>query len=835
MRKINFIALPQPQVHLNPIFEYSTKVNMSIKKIDSIKNMAVFKDFRWDSSVRNKNNILLFQTINILYGRNYSGKTTLSRIFRALETGSISECKYGSPEFQLSFDNGSSVTQIDLNGHGRVIRVFNEDFVKENLQFIVDDEKEIKSFAILGEDNARLEKEIEHYEAELGNEQEKTGLVGKLLDAENKFNAAKTDFSRKSKKLNDKLKHKANNSETGIKHNSIFGHPNYNITKIKGDIDAVANDSYSPLSDEEIIQFKTLLNEEPKNEINKSVAFELKYSDIAVKSKDLIQKKIQASDQIQEWLEDTNLAKWVESGREFHEGKREFCAFCGSHHPSEHWHALWGKLDKHFNLESKKLEGEIDGVISSIKGEKSRIPNLLKIRNSEFYSSFSDDLENLSSQFEIQTKIYCENLEFLERRLEERKNDIFTPLKSKVPKSNEQGLNEIRESYEDLRKKSNQTTSRLEAQQSNARNALRLHEVFKFITDIKYDDECKAIENLKKKKVQTENSKTVAQTEVKTKRAKIDDLKAQLKDESKGAERVNYFLNSNFGHPSLSLKAIEDTSGDTSSGYRFEVIRNGKKAFHLSAGERSLIAFCYFIAKLEDIETKGNQPIIWIDDPISSLDANHIFFVYSLISTEIVDPENYENGGQNNEQNRFKQLFISTHNLEFLKFLKRLSGENNPSKCYFIIARSEEISEILLMPKHLKEYVTEFNYLFHQIYKCAYAQIQDNDNYDCFYSFGNNARKFLEAFLYFKYPNNKDEHEKFKCFFGNDELAFSLTNRINNEYSHLAGVIERSVSPVEVPEMQKVARFILRKIKENDEEQYSALLDSIGVENNSLT
>ncbi|MEB3733722.1 AAA family ATPase [Halopseudomonas pachastrellae] len=32
-----------------------------------------------------RQNIAEFKKINILYGRNYSGKTTLSRIFRALE------------------------------------------------------------------------------------------------------------------------------------------------------------------------------------------------------------------------------------------------------------------------------------------------------------------------------------------------------------------------------------------------------------------------------------------------------------------------------------------------------------------------------------------------------------------------------------------------------------------------------------------------------------------------------------------------------------------------------------------------------------------------------
>lgn len=86
---------------------------------------------------------------------------------------------------------------------------------------------------------------------------------------------------------------------------------------------------------------------------------------------------------------------------------------------------------------------------------------------------------------------------------------------------------------------------------------------------------------------------------------------------------------------------------------RFEVMRDGKKAYHLSEGECSLLAFCYFLAKLDDIETRDSKPIIWIDDPISSLDGNHIFFIYSLLNAGIVST------------GIFKQLFISTHNLDF--------------------------------------------------------------------------------------------------------------------------------------------------------------------------
>ena len=630
-------------------------MSSEIRKLESIKNMAVFKDFQWASSIRDDgNNVAEFKRINILYGRNYSGKTTLSRIFRALETGSISD-KYSSPEFQLAFDDGSTVTQNSLTSHDQVVRVFNEDFVRDNLSFIVDDEQTINSFAILGEDNTKLEKDIEKHEAELGSEEDKSGLLGEFLDADENFQKALKDHGNRSSELEEKLRDKANKAGTGIKHNKSFGDANYNVTKMKVDISTVTKDTYYPLTDEQVDKFRQLLREEPKPEISESSSFNLQYNEITSKAKELIEKKIQASDPIQELLNDAALATWVRTGRGHHLEKRDKCAFCGSDLPED----LWEKLDKHFSQESEELRQALETLLGSIERERSRVPSLLKIENSRFYSNFTADLDSLAEQLSTLSTSYIESLDSIKEQVEKRKEDIFTPLEFGAPESVEGGLNAVRESYEKLRNKSNQLTASLSNNQSEARTSLRLHEVYTFISDINYGDERTAIEALDKALRTAEEVKSAIKKKVDVKREDIAKLKAQLKDESKGADRVNDYLNNFFGHQFLSLKAIEEAPGDSSSGYRFEVTRNDKKAFHLSEGECSLIAFCYFMAKLEDIETKGNQPIIWIDDPISSLDANHIFFVYSLINAKIVKPEIYKDGDEEKERDRFKQLFIS--------------------------------------------------------------------------------------------------------------------------------------------------------------------------------
>lgn len=279
---------------------------------------------------------------------------------------------------------------------------------------------------------------------------------------------------------------------------------------------------------------------------------------------------------------------------------------------------------------------------------------------------------------------------------------------------------------------------------------MRLKEVSDYLVTIRYPEQISAIVNIRSKLDKVESEKNRIVKDIFHREELIASKKRELNDEEKGAKKVNEYLNDFFGHRYLTLEAKKDeVAEDESKQIRFEVIRDGKKAYHLSEGECSLLAFCYFLAKLNDITTKGSMPIIWIDDPISSLDGNHIFFVYSLINAEIVS------------EGRFEQLFVSTHNLDFLKYLKRLNGkfidtdgkQKDYQKDYFVINRQDKISTIKVMPKYLKKYVTEFNYLFHQIYKCAKIDSIDDTNYTIFYNFGNNARKFFEVYLYYRYPD----------------------------------------------------------------------------------
>jgi wobble nucleotide-excising tRNase len=220
------------------------------------------------------------------------------------------------------------------------------------------------------------------------------------------------------------------------------------------------------------------------------------------------------------------------------------------------------------------------------------------------------------------------------------------------------------------------------------------------------------------------------------------------------------------------------------------------------------------MTKLKSSTNILDKPIIWIDDPISSLDSNHIFLVYSLIRAEVVEKGEYE------------QLFVSTHNLNFLKYLKRITGKNKDKNLGFYLIEKNIFSEIHIMPEYLREYTTEFNYLFEKIYDCA----KQNNKAD-YYGFANNARKFIEILMFFNYPNHEDNETltKLKRYFDDDSQSAFFIDRINNEYSHLSGSLERGEIVVDVPEIQRSANLILDKIKEKNHDQYAALEKSIGI------
>ncbi|MCJ0597538.1 AAA family ATPase, partial [Enterococcus cecorum] len=423
------------------------------------------------------------------------------------------------------------------------------------------------------------------------------------------------------------------------------------------------------------------------------------------------------------------------------------------------------------------------------------------------FNDSAADIQNINKDIRNVISDRKEALKTLESKIFEKQRDIFS--KIEINDLNWSDFSEIQVEIDSLYNSTIKQIEQFEDRKIKSIDFLRRYyivkefpiseftklsnEVDKLEEDI--DEEFKEQKKLKEEKEKFEQD--------------IIELERSLKSESEAVKRINMILQNSLSHSEISLGSVDDEEG-----IYFEVSRNEARAYNLSEGEKSLIAFAYYIARLESLSTEEkSKTILFIDDPISSLDENNIFYIYNLIFCLL-------------EKKEFLQYFLSTHNLDFLKYTNKFSVK----KDYYLIEKTKEAentpsrSYIKKLPKYLSNKVTEFVFLFEQIYRVATEEENEN-NFSVFYNFPNNGRKFIETLLYFKYPDYKTKNDdKINSYFGNENAAF--IQRINNEYSHGEDRFDRTRNPINTSEFMHDARIILSALYQNDPEQFKSFLNN---------
>ncbi|RYE16837.1 MAG: hypothetical protein EOP45_16775 [Sphingobacteriaceae bacterium] len=238
-----------------------------IQKIN-IKKFGIFSSYKWNSNISGDTT---FNLLNIIYGRNYSGKTTLSRIFRCIEKQKLHR-HHLDGDFAIDCQDGKSITHITLDAplEENQVRVYNTDFVSENLSWIHNEDGLILPFTILGAKNIEIDNEIKQITKELGSSTT-DGLLFNLTNLQDKhrlgvkkINSLKTDLEGKLKfKANDKIKLDKN----------LFlassGKKTYNIRDIEAEIESIkTNFPSSLLNPVQKEDRKKFLTEEPRPFVN---------------------------------------------------------------------------------------------------------------------------------------------------------------------------------------------------------------------------------------------------------------------------------------------------------------------------------------------------------------------------------------------------------------------------------------------------------------------------------------------------------------------------------------------------------------------------------------
>lgn len=761
-----------------------------IRRINKIKNLGVFEDYVRSGDLQD------FREKNILYGWNYSGKTSLSRLFSYLNKDVVFDDDYQNVEFEIELTDGTKITQQNKNDKPLSVKVFNSDFVRDNLRFDSDDKKITGITFDVGE-NVTIRKEIEenNHKIEKGNQKKNSNRA--YIDRLNEFDNKITNEARRIK-------------------NECF---NSLIEFNKGHFKSVLSTLQSPISQYTDIDANKLsqIKSDALAQDTKAViyiqkpitSFDVLLSEVTAICQSTPTQNIE--DKI---LSDNDFYNWVKAGLEVYIHKTpkiDTCAFCGQPLPNKRIEYL----NAFYSNEAAKLKSKIDVVKQRINEEKLKFTNLewsTKSSN-DIVDSYKDSYQTLKEGYRKLKDNYCALLDMLNIRLDQKSNSLFVGISvGDIDSSAKTQIENWVYEVEQIFKNHNNIVNNFAANRNAARDKYKKYLVAVFIENERY------YEIERKSKIETEGQARFDKI-INALEEKNLHLTAQLKSIVKGKEKFEDFIKHFLNRNDISIEVTDDN--------KFQIKRGTHLAKNLSEGEKTAIAFAHFMVMLDSIGGEMQNQIVFIDDPISSLDANHIAQISSLINTFFFR-KGLDGSNPDKYCNYFMQLFISTHNFEFFSFLndannlkkkKKINGQEEPSlEKYFIKRINDTKSIITKMPNAFGKCKSEYVYLFSEIDKFKQGGCQEEDGY----MMPNIIRRFLEIYTLIKLPGSHDEIDnRIKILYPNfDEL------KILHNFSHFTS-FERVVKHSEI--IQKLPDIVddLYKILEQDEKHLKSLYEGI--------
>lgn len=676
-----------------------------LKRIQRVKGLGVFGDYTSDANTSE------FGAKNLIYGWNYSGKTTLSRLISLLER---KELPPDLPPFSFIIDaEGGTITEANYSTSPIQARVFNSDFISENLNFVG---SSLKPILLLGADSEQAQKKIDKLEEELKSVRAASKQKSATIAANKKaLDSAKTTASAHIK------------STMGIV--EAFG-----STQLDKQITLARINLANFALGDQVLQGKLALaraKAEDKLPPLSPVSLTLNLESLMADLSALLAKIPDMSRTIEHLVQNPNIESWVQSGASLHAGK-DRCEFC----ESPLLESRLAQLAAHF---SKDLSNHKQ----SLSDFKTRLANATLSyeapKDAEvepaYRSSLAAEIATLKQAIQAYNAVIAIAITDVERKLQSPFKAIE---RTTVTKDLESRVSVLTIIVNEVISANNGAFNNFPTDKAAAIKDLKLHYAQAFCKDNQVD-----AHEVRQKRLGS--CVTAYDQRAKNLSNQIAELKALISKAQLGREEMNKRIHSLLGANSVSIEVV-NIGGEE----RFQLQRsNGKPAKHLSEGEKTAIAFSYFLTRLGEIK-KLDEAIIYIDDPISSLDSNHIFQVNSIIKEAFFHQE-APNGPW---KTKCKQIFLSTHNFEFFSLMREIKPDSQASSRSYLVKRvSPSASTFTDLPKSLSAYSSEYHFLFGVLHDFREAPVKND--FRLLMMLPNAARRFLELYTYAKYPNTR--------------------------------------------------------------------------------
>ena len=741
---------------------------MKITRLE-IKDRATLADVKAD-----------FADVNVIYGRNGTGKTLISEIFRAAENG----CGIEPGTATVHLDNRRIIRSSEFTQGGLAdrIRVFNRKFVEKNV-FGPD-----PMAIVLGGD---IKEQRDRADA----------LQSEILGLESKLPGLQESVRKERASLNDLMVSRGQAIRKTLGPVArIDGAPPRWANFDKSDVDGVAkeigNDTESFRRDDDRINIiSETINEYSFPQLSEVTIPRPDSSRWIDETTELCATSLGTS-LLDELSRDPQLVSWLEQGLALMGGGDE-CPFCQQDVPNQRI----DQLHSHFTNAHRELGRRVDALADEISVWLSRTenpgfhdPEKLRANLRGGYEKSLGELQRMLSQ-------HRESAKNLMDLLGKKRTDLSAVL---TVDGSSEGWNEGTISQ----------VNRLIRAHNAQGEVIDLGREYVEATVAAIKPELNrgesAIERLGREMASIEE-----EVAVKTREREVA-LRAS-RSEARAAAQLTELLAEFIGHREISVELNED-------GSTFRLVRGGTKLIEPSEGEYNALGLMYFLMRLEDDRFEPAGSIVVFDDPITSFDDQRMIDAVTKIL--------YRAGIKERRDRRVGQIFFFTHHLGLLDRLWRELKQRKTVR-YFAMKSSRQSAgsdrttsiEEVRTPTRFRYHVA-----FEEVYDMAVHSKPVNNP-------GNSIRLCIEGFLFsmtpFTFEDAKNLSTPLDQLYRRDgrenisqEEIYALC-RVANAGSH-DDLPDRPVNDAdELAKFQGAAQKLLQLIKEVEPMHYEDMVDGV--------
>ena len=576
--------------------------------------------------------------IAIVYGKNGSGKSTISDGFSQIASGESSE------ELSASLiDRSDNV--IDLAAESKIF-VFNEKYIDENVKIDADG---LGTTILLG-GQVDLQADIDYYTTLLATAQREYESAESALEAfGNKQNPLSPDFHLA--RIKKALQANWATTDAAIKGNKI----NSKVTEeVVREIGGLSVSETKEQLQQKFDETKALLDKVadvttsypvPISEVELTAGFESAICALLAK---LVEKPMLTE-------RESMILSMIQSGRQsiveaakndFSDGSTTVCPYCFREIDNEYRRSLINSINKVLNKDVDKHKAELQAIAFPAFDQD--------------YSQFTDLDAELVKKIQKQIENCQKLIDQYKAAIQQKLNSIYSPI-SMAPIGLENSMQQLNALLSKLEFKRQEFVDAVQRRKVILRDLLLINKKIAHLQ----------IEQVYRDYLKQQREKRTAQAKLQTKQQEAEKLLEHLKalEQKKSnvglaIENINNALDYVFfSHGRLSIELKNEKYYLKSNG-------NDVKPKNVSLGERNIIALCYFFTQIlanQDIEKLyQNEELVVIDDPISSFDFENKVGISSFLR--------YQTKNIIGGNSRSKILFL-THDLSTFFDLQKIADE----------------------------------------------------------------------------------------------------------------------------------------------------------------